>query len=31
MADIVGMLDEIQQKAAHDLDLKEKLLATRLA
>ena len=31
MADIVGMLDEIQRKAAHDLDLKEKLLATRLA
>ena len=31
MADIVGMLDEIQRKAAHDLDLKKKLLATRQA
>lgn len=29
MADIVGMLDEIQRKAAHDADLKKKLLATR--
>ena len=29
MADIVGMLDEIQRKAAHDPDLKKKLLATR--
>ena len=31
MADIVGMLDEIQRKAAHDSDLKEKLLATKHA
>ena len=31
MADIVGMLDEIQRKAAHDLDLKKKLLAIRQA
>ena len=31
MADIVGMLDEIQRRAAHDLDLKKKLLATRQA
>lgn len=29
MADVIGMLDELQHRAGKDLTLKEKLLATR--
>lgn len=31
MSDIIGMLDELQNKALHNAELKEKFLATRKA